>query len=228
MANLGSIGSDKWKDFIARSAEDMGISLDRTKLDLLAEHCMLLVKWNETSNLTRITDPVEVALKHVLDSMVSLPYIPMGARVLDVGSGGGFPGMVLKIIEPDLAVTLIDASRKKISFLNHVIRLTGLRKIRAIQKRAGELAGLPEYQHAFEIVVCRSFAAMDVFVRDAISFLPPDGKMIAYKKKDIGDEITRLEDMPQMKDLSLKLIPYTLPGLESERVLVILKRAALA
>jgi 16S rRNA (guanine527-N7)-methyltransferase len=224
MPDIGAIGSLKWKEFVFRGADDLGIALNRIQIDQLAAHCVLLIKWNKTTNLTRITDPVEVAVKHVLDSMVAAHLIPENASVLDVGSGAGFPGMVLKIVKPSLAVTLIDASRKKISFLNHVIRSVGLEGILALHRRTEQLAALPEFKKAFDVVVCRSFAALDVFVRDAVYFLSTGGMMIAYKKKEIEDEITQLERLPEMADFSLDISPYDLPCLSMERVLVILKR----
>ena len=96
MTDIGDIGSDQWTAFILRSADQMGIELAEKDLEKITAHCDVLIKWNKTTNLTRIVDPVEVAVKHVLDSMASLPFIPKGASVLDAGSGGGFPGMVLK------------------------------------------------------------------------------------------------------------------------------------
>ena len=222
MSDIGDIGSDKWNRFVARGAEDMGITLTRFMTDQLAAHGKLLIKWNTTTNLTRITDPVEVAVKHVLDSMASFSFIPEDANVLDVGSGGGYPGMVLKIIKPSISVTLIDASRKKVSFLNHVIRTLGLKGISALHRRTEELAKLPDFQNVFDVVVCRSFASLDVFLRGAVHFVSTGGKMIAYKKKEVADELKKLEDLSGMEDFSLDIIPYVLPRLNLERVLVMI------
>ena len=223
MADIGTVGSSKWKTFIARGAQKMERALTDEQLDLIATHCTLLIQWNKKTNLTRITDPLAVAVKHVLDSMAAAPLITEKDTLLDVGSGGGFPGMILKILMPSAKVTLLDASRKKVSFLNHIIRTLGLKHITAIHKRTEDLAKSPEFQHAFNVVTCRSFAGLDVFFTEAVNFMSADGKMIAYKQKDIAREINKLKDVIRMTNLSMDIIPYVLPVLKLERVLVLLK-----
>jgi 16S rRNA (guanine527-N7)-methyltransferase len=224
MLDTGDVGSEKWKAFIQENVGRMGLELGPEKIEKLSFHCDLLIRWNKTSNLTRITDSLEVAVKHVLDSMASIPFIPENARVLDVGSGGGFPGMVLKIVKPSLDVTLLDASRKKVSFLNHVIRSLGLNGIQTIHRRIEELATLPEFQKAFDVVVSRSYAALGIFVANALHVLSTGGMIIAYKIKEAEQEIASLENMPEVGGCSLEVKPYAVPGLNLERVLVILKK----
>ena len=223
MQDIGTVGSDKWKEFVARGAENMGIGLTGKELNLLSGHCALLINWNKTSNLTRITEPIDVAVKHVLDSMAAASFIPQNAKVLDVGSGGGFPGIVLKILMPSLEVTLIDASRKKVSFLNHVIRSLGLKNMIALHKRTEEIVELPIFQNAFDIVVCRSFASLAIFFKHAVTLVSPSGKMIAYKKKDIAEEMESFEDLIKKTEFSMDIIPYVLPCLNLERVLVVIE-----
>ena len=107
------IGSEKWKQLIIDGAGHFGVHINRDQAQQLALHAALMLKWNRTTNLTAITDPVDVAVKHFLDSIITVHLISLGATVLDIGSGAGFPGIPLKIMIPSLQVTLIDASRKK-------------------------------------------------------------------------------------------------------------------
>ena len=123
------IGSEKWKNIIKDGAKTMEIHIDQEQVDQCALHAVELMKWNQKTNLTTITDPLEVAVKHFLDSMAPAPLISQSSKMLDIGSGGGFPGIPLKILIPSLSVTLIDASRKKVSFLSYLIRTLKLKLI---------------------------------------------------------------------------------------------------
>jgi len=224
-----SIGSKFWKEFLVREASAMGISIDFLQIEQIARHCAELTQWNEKINLTAIIDPLEIAVKHVLDSMAAIGLIPEKASVLDIGSGGGFPGIVLKIVKPDISVTLIDASRKKISFLKHVIRSLGLERINALHRRAETLQTISDYVNAFDVVVSRSFAVLDVFVENAYPFLSEKGIMIAYKGKYVTEEIKKLDVMlKQTKEdngcFSMSIHPYSLPRLNIERSLVVFRK----
>ena len=124
------IGTNEWSNFLIDQAKTIGIDFDRTQNRLFSAHAAELIKWNRKINLTTLTDPIEVASNHFLDSLVPARFIPThAAMLLDIGSGGGFPGLPLKVLLPELSVTLIDASRKKISFLKHVIRTLKLDNI---------------------------------------------------------------------------------------------------
>src|SRR4030042_3426638 len=129
------IGSDGWKQFLIRGAAERGISIERLQVDQFAVHASELMAWNRKMNLTAITDPVEVAVKHYLDSIAAYRLISESSRILDVGTGGGFPGIPLKILIPELHLTLIDSTLKKIHFLKHIIRTLKLRQTEAIQAR---------------------------------------------------------------------------------------------
>ena len=116
----------------------MNLSITGRQVEQLVAHAELLIAWNKKINLTRITSVKDMAVKHFLDSMTALPYLPKSGRVLDIGSGAGFPGLVLKIMRPELEVTLIDGVRKKASFLQHVIRTLKLKNISVHHARAEE------------------------------------------------------------------------------------------
>ena len=138
------IGTNEWSNFLIDHAKKIGIDFDRTQNRLFSAHAAELIKWNRKINLTTITDPIEVASNHFLDSLVPARFMPPHAAMLDIGSGGGFPGIPLKVLLPELSVTLIDASRKKVSFLKHVIRTLKLDDIEALHIRAEDLADRSE------------------------------------------------------------------------------------
>jgi 16S rRNA (guanine527-N7)-methyltransferase len=138
--------------------------------------------------------------------------------MLDIGSGGGFPGIPLKILIPSLSVTLIDASRKKVSFLKHIIRNIKLIEIDARQIRAEELAKEKPAKNCFDVIICRAFSRLDKIILKALPLLAKDGIIIAMKGKISESEI----ESAGKNNLSLSVEKYKLPFLELERTLVII------
>ena len=233
MHDMMQIGSKKWQNVICEGAKNLDIQIDKRKIEKFAIHALELMKWNQKTNLTAITDPFEVAIKHFLDSIVPVKIIPSNASLLDIGSGGGFPGIPLKIILPSLSVTLIDASRKKVSFLKHIIRILELKNIDALQIRAEEFANKPGVAKKFNVIISRAFSSMTTFALTALPFLKKEGAIIAMRGNVSGDDIQLLrsslnkrhailmdEDTETFK-LSVKR--YSLPYLKSDRSMVSLK-----
>jgi len=183
------IGSQKWLDMIIEGAQTFDIDVSHRQARQFAVHATELLRWNRKINLTAITDPFEVAIKHFLDSLPAARHIPMGATLLDIGSGGGFPGLPLKILMPSLSATLIDSSRKKVSFLKHVIRTLELENIEALHIRAEDLAQDPLYRNRFKAVISRAVSSLAIFHRLALPFLIEGGCTIALKG-DCGNEET--------------------------------------
>ena len=192
MHDMMQIGSKKWQNLIYEGAKNLDIQIDKRKIEKFAIHALELMKWNQKTNLTAITDPFEVAVKHFLDSIVPVKIIPSNASLLDIGSGGGFPGIPLKIILPSLSVTLIDASRKKVSFLKHIIRILELKNIDALQIRAEEFANKPGVAKKFNVIISRAFSSMTTFALTALPFLKKEGAIIAMRGNVSGDDIQLL------------------------------------
>jgi len=197
-------------------------------MDALACHAAELVKWNKKINLTRISDPADMALKHYVDSLACIPYIPTGADVLDIGSGGGFPGIPLAVVARPHSVLLIDSVGKKISFLQHVIRLMGLTNARARHTRAQDLQSQAAYQGFFDRVVCRALTDIEQIIDLAFPLLKPGGMVVALKGRveRVNQESRRLEiaghAMPGPADM--RITTYRLPVLNLERNLVLLTK----
>ena len=226
------VGSTKWKNVIYDGAKDLDIQIDRGKIDQFGIHAFELLKWSQKINLTAISDPLEIAVKHFLDSIAPARFIPPDTSLLDVGSGGGFPGIPLKIMIPSLSVTLIDASRKKVSFLKHVIRMLGLINIEACHVRAQDLSKDCGVNTAYDVIISRALSSMVNFVQMSLPLLAKHGVIIAMKgkvtDKEIESERLLLEKPRDMKGNSMSsfnmvLKKYRLPYLKSQRSLVILK-----
>lgn len=214
-----NIGSNQWKKLIEEGAADLNVHVNRKITDQFSIHSKELIKWNRKINLTAITDPVEVAVKHFLDSIISVRVIPEYGRLLDIGSGGGFPGIPLKIMNPSLSVTLIDASRKKVSFLKHAIRSIKLVGINARHARSEELAKGKPFKHSFDVIISRAFSRLDKMILQALPLLAEGGSMIAMKGKLSESEL----ESADRDHLSLTVEKYKLPLVGLERSLVILK-----
>jgi len=168
-----------------------GISITEKQLDLLAQHQAHVLQTNQHINLTAITDPHEFAVKHIIDSLTLLPYIshlPPGTHLADVGSGAGFPGMVLAIMRQDLHVTLIDSLRKRVNFLQETVSALGLTNVKCIHTRAEDLK---RSDVAFDVCTVRAVAAMDKLAKWVLPITKPDGLFLAMKGPDVSDELDR-------------------------------------
>lgn len=219
----------QWQQTIERGSLTFGVKLSENQLNLLAFHAQELIKWNGKFNITAIVEPFEVALKHFIDSIAIAPLIPDGSKVIDLGSGGGFPGLPLKIVNPTLEVIMADASRKKVSFLSHIILQTGINRqtnlngVRAIHCRAEELGKIPEYAHKFDFVVSRAFTALNRFTDMALPLLKSNGTVLAMKGELKPDELTTITSR---KDIEAETSEYFLPFEQHRRCMVKIKQLA--
>jgi 16S rRNA (guanine527-N7)-methyltransferase len=231
------IGSTEWKQLIADGAGQMDIALRLEYVEGFAVHALELMQWNRKMNLTAITSPLDVAVKHYLDSILPATFIKTGSSLLDIGSGGGFPGIPLKIIMPSLSVTMIDATRKKISFLKHAIRMLHLDDIWAMHVRLEDLIKDRNNHHRFDVITCRAFSGLRHFATNALPLLKPGGVMIALKGKEAETElrqITAMDDGTFQMELGKKedscvylraeVSQWNLPYLNEDRLLIILRR----
>jgi 16S rRNA (guanine527-N7)-methyltransferase len=215
----------KWDD--ARR-QQIALRLSDAQLAQFARYRDLLLEWNQRFNLTAITDPQEVLTKHFLDSLAFLLAIPTHFKVsgkltlLDVGSGAGFPGLPLQIVYPSWQITLLEATGKKVRFLEAVIADLGLSQTRAIQGRAEDLAHDPQHRAAYDLVTARALAALPTLLEYCLPFCAPGGLVIAAKKGDISAELERSKAAAvKLGGRWAYLNPFSLPGLEDQRALVV-------
>ena len=227
------IGSNEWSKLIIDGARAFDLDLDRHHTDLFAAHARELLHWNNTINLTTITEPFEVAVKHLVDSLAPAKLISPDATLLDIGSGGGFPGIPLKVVMPTLSVTLIDASRKKVSFLKHAIRTLKLKDIEARHIRSEDLTVEPSYIKRFDFIISRALTDLESFIRQGSPLLAEEGVMIALKGKVDQTEVETEESIaleklnksnPNQHHFTMAVEKYELPFTQSKRSIITIRK----
>lgn len=166
------------RTLLTSGAQKLGIMLSDQQADLFLVYLVELEKWNRRINLTAIRNEQDIVIKHFLDSLSYLNgFVPAPSlRLLDMGSGAGFPAVPLKIAHPELIVTLVESVNKKASFLRHVVRILQLPEIDVVDKRTGELP--PSYHQTYDIVTARAFADMKMALSEGAPFLKPGGLMV--------------------------------------------------
>ncbi|MBQ8004306.1 MAG: 16S rRNA (guanine(527)-N(7))-methyltransferase RsmG, partial [Oscillospiraceae bacterium] len=170
----------------------LGISADAAPFDIFREE---LLRTNEVMNLTAITDPGEVNLRHFADSLALLSaYDFSGKRVIDVGCGAGFPGLPLRLARDDISLTLLDALAKRITFLQGVCDRLGLSDVECIHARAEELAANEDYREGYDIAVSRAVADLRMLCELTLPFVKVGGAFLAMKAHDCDDEIKSAEN----------------------------------
>ncbi|GFO56797.1 ribosomal RNA small subunit methyltransferase G [Geomonas sp. Red276] len=211
------------KDLLAKGIAELGISLSSaqlTALDLFAEE---LKKWNRKINLTAIFDDQGIAVKHFVDSLTLLKVVNGGGKLLDIGSGGGFPCIPAKIALPDLDVLSVDSVVKKISFQKQAARLLKFERFEALHVRAEDLDG--DYAGAFDWVVSRAFSEIPLFVSMALPVLKETGTIVAMKGRNGAEEAAASEgELARMGARIEKVIEFPLPCSDEHRSLVLIRK----
>ena len=197
---------------------EFGIEITEKKAENLNKYGNLLLEWNEKINLTAITEPEEVLYKHFYDCILFFKNVdvPQNAKIIDVGTGAGFPGLVLKIVREDLEVTLLDSLNKRITFLNDVIEKLGLEKTTAVHSRAEDGGRNPLYREKFDISCARAVAAMPVLLEYCAPFVKVGGKFVSMKGPGAEEEVALCKNA--MKQLGVQqptIICETLTGNET-------------
>lgn len=197
----------------------INIELTKEQKSQLEKFYQLLIEWNKQINLTRITDKEDVYLKHFYDSLTISKVIDLSKidTLCDVGTGAGFPGIVLKIVYPNLKITLVDSLQKRINYLNQITKELNLKDIKAIHTR-GE-----DYKETFDVVTSRAVANIETLVKYTMHLVNKKGIFIAMKG-NIDNELTKpIEKKLSRKYKIIKIEKFQLPKENSERSLVVIK-----
>ncbi len=169
-------------ELLTTQAQKLGIEIDHMAADRFEILEQRLIKWNERVNLTAITEPYDIVVKHFVDSLSILAHtdIPLGAGVIDVGCGGGFPGLPILIVRPDLEFTFLDATRKKTAFVRDVLRNIGLPAV-VLHDRAETAGRMAAYRARFDVAVTRAVASLSVSAEYCLPFVKTGGTFVAMK-----------------------------------------------
>lgn len=211
-----------FRDEMKRAAEDFGLTLSENQLAQFTRYYELLVEWNEKMNLTAITQPEEVVEKHFLDSMTLLSWgkLRQGARVIDVGTGAGFPGIPLKIMRPDIDLTLLDGTQKRLNFLGEVCRQLHISSTR-VHKRAEE-AGLDKtMRERFDLAVARAVAPMNILAEYCMPLIKMKGHFIAMKGPGGSEELREADHaLEVLGSGEPEVLTFTLPQAGKRQLIV--------
>lgn len=203
---------------LATGIKELSLDLNEKQHEQLLDYLALLVKWNSVYNLTSVRDPMQMATLHLLDSLAAVPAFTGARNVLDVGAGGGLPGIVLAIAMPDTKVSLIDTVHKKTAFLKQVKAELGLANAAVYTSKVQEVT-VPA---KFDVITSRAFADLSDFVEWSGQLLDEGGKFIALKGVAPPEERERLPAPWKITDLQ----PIRVPGLDAERHLVFIEKSA--
>ena len=217
---------DEHLPLLRAGAATMGIALDAGQIEQFERLRALLLDWNSRVNLTAITDPAEVETRHFLDSLTCALALPphqwsVPLRVLDIGSGAGFPALPLAIAFPRWQVTSLDATGKKVAFQQEAIVTLGLRNVRAVHGRAEELIRQPGERSRYQFVMARAVASLPTLLEYCCPFTYTSCRIVMPKKGDLTDELAVGRRAAELLGASLlDPLPITIPPLDDGRVLV--------
>ena len=207
-------------EIVRRGTDEWGLGLSGEQLAQFARYADLLIEWNATRmNLTRLTSPRDVAVKHFLDSLALLMVLapPPGARALDVGTGAGLPGLALKIARPDLRLTLMDGTAKKLQFCRAVADALGLENVATVHARAEEATRRTDLAGQFDLVTARAVAPLERLLPWLSPFLAPSGVAAALKGTRVAEEVAAARPVARRLGLTLSLsAPVALPEAEEQ------------
>ncbi len=216
---------EEFGKIIEKYSEEIKIKLQKEQIDKFYTYMELLLEWNEKINLTAITDPKEIILKHFIDSITISKQIKENAKVVDVGTGAGFPGIPLKIIREDIEITLLDSLNKRINFLNEVIEKLKLTKIETIHGRAEEFGQNKKNREQYNYAISRAVANLATLEEYLLPLVTINGYTISMKGPEIEEELEQGKKSILVLGGKLeKIEKFELPQSDMGRSLVIIKK----
>ena len=216
---------NEFKEKMIINVDKLGINLSEIQLKQFYNYMNLLIEWNKKINLTAITEPDEIILKHFVDSLTISKYISDGTKVVDVGTGAGFPGIPLKIVRQDVDITLLDSLQKRINFLDEVINELNLEKITTVHSRVEDFGKNKKYREEFDIATSRAVANLSTLSEYLLPLVKVGGKVISMKGSLIQEELENSKNAIKILGGKIeKVDEFDLPNSDISRNIVLIDK----
>ena len=216
---------ENFKKLFLELANKININLTENQIEKFYKYMKLLLEWNEKINLTAITDENEIVLKHFVDSLTVLKYIKEDDKIIDVGTGAGFPGIPMAIMMPNTKITLLDSLNKRINFLNEVIKELNLKNVETIHSRSEDCGKDILYREKYDISIARAVANLSTLSEYLLPFVKIDGKMICMKGSEVEEELNNSKYA--IKELGGEISlqdEFCLPDTDIKRNIIVIKK----
>ena len=217
---------DNGRKLLKEGLSKLNLEISDKQIDQFMRYYELLLEWNSVMNLTAITEFEDVISKHFIDSISITNILNISnQKIIDIGTGAGFPGIPLKIMFPEIEITLLDSLNKRVNFLNHIIDELSLDKIEAIHGRAEDIAHNEDYRENYDIALSRAVARLPILLEYCIPFVKENGYFISYKSENVDEEIELSKKA--LETLASEFIDskkYKLKDSENERYLVMIRK----
>lgn len=218
----------KYPEFhvLEQGLSELGITLNESQKQQFIDYYEMLVEKNELMNLTAITEFNEVVQKHFIDSLsLCKVYQAKNQKILDLGTGAGFPGIPLKIVYPDLEILLVDSLKKRLGFLEDLIKKLDLKKIETLHGRAEDIGKNSLYREKYDLCVSRAVAKLSTLSEYCLPFVKRDGYFVAYKSGNVTEEVNASSRAFQKLGAKLERVEeFLLPGTDIERTFIMIKK----
>ena len=216
------------QNLLAVGARALGFELSPAQLDQFAHYADRLIEWNARFNLTTITQPREIVIRHFLDSLSAARAVPPGAaRLIDVGAGAGFPGLPIKIARPEVEVTLLEATRKKCDFLQAVVNELQLADVLIVNARAEEAGRMEAHRAQYDVAIARGVGEMPVLIEYLLPLVKIGGVAVAQKSREVIHDVERAEfAITTLGGRLDDIVSVSVPELNEARYLVVIEKIA--
>ena len=222
---MKSLTDEEFITTLIQECKKQNIELDESKAQALKEYKELLVEWNEKMNLTAITEDYEVIVKHFVDCLECTHLITNEKKIIDVGTGAGFPGIPMAIMMPNTKITLLDSLNKRINFLNEVIKELNLKNVETIHSRSEDCGKDILYREKYDISIARAVANLSTLSEYLLPFVKIDGKMICMKGSEVEEELNNSKYA--IKELGGEISlqdEFCLPDTDIKRNIIVIKK----
>ena len=217
--------NEEFKNKMIELSEKIKIELSEEQIEKFFEYMKMLLEWNEKFNLTAITEQDDIILKHFIDSMTVLDFIQKENKIIDVGTGAGFPGIPIALMREDVHVTLLDSLNKRINFLNEISNQINIKNVNAIHGRAEDMGQNKETREKYDIAISRAVANLTTLVEYLLPFVKVGGRCICMKGPDIEEELKNAEfAIKELGGEIEKVKKLMLPNSNIARNIVVIKK----